>query len=37
MDPRSEAHAYRLATIFPRLGETGMTDDIVSLLSHRSA
>ena len=34
-DPRPEAHAYSLAHIFPRLGETGSTDDIIRLLDTR--
>lgn len=32
MDPRSEAHAYSLTKIFPRLGETGTAADIIALL-----
>ena len=31
-DPRPETHAYSLAHVFPRLGETGSTDDIIRLL-----
>lgn len=31
-DPRPEAHAYSLAHVFPRLGETGSTNDILRLL-----
>jgi hypothetical protein len=27
-DTRSEAHEYSLRNVFPRLGETGATDDI---------
>ena len=33
-DTRAEAHAYSLAKVFPRLGETGTTDDIIALLGH---
>jgi nicotinamidase-related amidase len=36
-DTRPEAHAYSLANIFPRLGETGSADEIVALLHKRSA
>ena len=32
-DARPEAHAYSLAHVFPRLGETGSTEDILRLLS----
>ncbi|MGA0600423.1 isochorismatase family protein [Caulobacter sp. KR2-114] len=31
-DPRAEAHAYSVANVFPRLGETGTADEIVALL-----
>ena len=31
-DTRSEAHDYSLAKVFPRLGETGTTDEIIALL-----
>jgi nicotinamidase-related amidase len=31
-DPDAEAHAWSLTRIFPKLGETGTTDDIVALL-----
>jgi nicotinamidase-related amidase len=31
-DPRTEAHAYSLANVFPRIGETGATPDIIALL-----
>jgi nicotinamidase-related amidase len=31
-DGRPEAHAYSLASVFPRLGETGSTQDILTLL-----
>ena len=36
-DVRPEAHAYSLASVFPRLGETGSTQDILHLLAQRSA
>jgi nicotinamidase-related amidase len=31
-DLRSEAHAYCLTNVFPRLGETGTTQEIIDLL-----
>jgi nicotinamidase-related amidase len=36
-DMRAEAHAYSIANVFPRLGETGTTQDIITLLDQRSA
>ncbi|AEU37142.1 isochorismatase family protein [Granulicella mallensis] len=36
-DMRPEAHEYSLAHVFPRLGETGSTQDILDLLATRSA
>jgi nicotinamidase-related amidase len=36
-DVRPNAHAYSIANVFPRLGETGTTDDVVELLEKRSA
>jgi nicotinamidase-related amidase len=36
-DVRPEAHAYSLASVFPRLGETGSTQDILNLLTTRNA
>jgi nicotinamidase-related amidase len=36
-DVRPEAHEYSLASVFPRLGETGSTQDILNLLATRSA
>jgi nicotinamidase-related amidase len=36
-DLRPEAHDYSVANVFPRLGETGTTRDIVDLLERRSA
>jgi nicotinamidase-related amidase len=37
MDARPEAHDYSLAHVFPRLGETGTTEQIIDLLETRSA
>jgi nicotinamidase-related amidase len=31
-DMRAEAHAYSIANVFPRLGETGTTQDVIELL-----
>jgi nicotinamidase-related amidase len=36
-DIRPEAHDYSLAQVFPRLGETGTTQEIIDLLNQRSA
>lgn len=36
-DVRAEAHEYSLRHVFPRLGETGSTQEILFLLSKRSA
>lgn len=36
-DMRAEAHDYSIARVFPRLGETGITRDIIALLDQRSA
>lgn len=36
-DPRAEAHDYSLRSVFPRLGETGMAQDVIDLLAKRSA
>ncbi len=36
-DGRSEAHAYSIANVFPRLGETGTAREIIDLLGTRSA
>ncbi|MDW5266747.1 MULTISPECIES: isochorismatase family protein [Acidobacteriaceae] len=36
-DVRPEAHEYSLTSVFPRLGETGSTQDILNLLATRSA
>ncbi|CAN5444307.1 isochorismatase family protein [soil metagenome] len=35
-DMRAEAHAYSIANVFPRLGETGTTQEIIDLLDKRS-
>ena len=34
-DPRPQAHDYSIHHVFPRLGETGTTDDIIALLERR--
>lgn len=36
-DTRAEAHAYSIAHVFPRLGETGTARDIIDLLAQRGA
>jgi nicotinamidase-related amidase len=36
-DMRPEAHDFSLAHVFPRLGETGTTQEIIDLLEKRSA
>lgn len=35
-DMRREAHDYSIAHVFPRLGETGTTQEIIDLLGQRS-
>ena len=35
-DMRREAHDYSIAHVFPRLGETGMTREIIDLLGKRN-
>ena len=35
-DMRAEAHDYSIANVFPRLGETGTTAEIIDLLDKRS-
>ena len=35
-DTRAEAHDHSIAKIFPRLGETGSTQDVLNLLARRS-
>jgi nicotinamidase-related amidase len=36
-DARPEAHDYSLKNVFPRLGESGATQEIINLLAKRSA
>jgi nicotinamidase-related amidase len=36
-DPRSEAHVYSIGKVFPRLGETGTTQEIIDMLTKESA
>jgi nicotinamidase-related amidase len=36
-DRNADAHRHSVETIFPRLGETGPTDDVLRLLSHNKA
>ncbi|OCJ11614.1 hydrolase [Rhizobium sp. AC27/96] len=36
-DGRAEAHDYSIKTVFPRLGETATTQDIINLLASRTA
>jgi len=36
-DVRAEAHEYSLKHVFPRLGETGSTQDVLDLVAKRSA
>lgn len=35
-DARPEAHEYSIKHVFPRLGETGTTQEIIDLLDTRS-
>ena len=35
-DLRAQAHDYSVAHVFPRLGETGSTDDVLALLAERN-
>jgi nicotinamidase-related amidase len=35
-DLREEAHRYSIANVFPRIGETGSVQEIISLLENRS-
>ncbi len=37
IDIREEAHEYSIRNVFPRLGETGSTQEIISLLERRSS
>jgi nicotinamidase-related amidase len=36
-DLRAEAHAYSIAHVFPRLGETGTTQEIIAMLDQGAA
>ena len=36
-DTRQDAHEYSVRNVFPRVGETGSTQDIISLLDKRSS
>jgi nicotinamidase-related amidase len=36
-DTRAESHAYSLSHVFPRVGETGTTQEIIDLLAKRSS
>jgi nicotinamidase-related amidase len=36
-DIREEAHEYSIRNVFPRVGETGSTEEIISLLERRSS
>lgn len=36
-DTRPESHAYSLSHVFPRLGETGTTGEIIDLLAKRNS
>jgi len=36
-DTRQEAHEYSVRNVFPRVGETGSTQEIISLLERRSS
>jgi nicotinamidase-related amidase len=36
-DVRPSAHEYSITNVFPRLGETGTTDDVIERLEKRSA
>jgi nicotinamidase-related amidase len=36
-DTRPESHAHSLSHVFPRLGETGTTQEIIELLAKRSS
>jgi nicotinamidase-related amidase len=35
-DPRADAHAYSITRVFPRIGETGTTPEIIRLLETRA-
>jgi len=36
-DIREETYEYSIRNVFPRLGETGSTEEIISLLERRTA
>ena len=36
-DIRQEAHEYSIRNVFPRVGETGSTNEVISLLERRSS
>jgi isochorismate hydrolase len=36
-DMREEAHEYSIRNVFPRVGETGSTQEIIALLEKRNA
>jgi hypothetical protein len=36
-DTRPEAHDYSIGNVFPRIGETGTSREIINLLPTRSA
>ncbi len=36
-DLRADAHQYSIRSVFPRIGETGSTEEIISLLERRSS
>jgi len=36
-DTRPESHAHSLSHVFPRLGETGTTQELIDLLAKRSS
>ena len=36
-DIREEAHEHSIRNVFPRVGETGSTQEIIALLEKRSA
>jgi nicotinamidase-related amidase len=35
-DQQADAHAYSVTRVFPRIGETGSTQDIIDLLEKRA-
>jgi nicotinamidase-related amidase len=36
-DVREEAHEYSIRSVFPRIGETGLTKEVIALLQERNA